>query len=253
MGPFRKPAPDPSAFLAPADLAKFTVHFEKGQFVYTQGDPADCVFYIQEGAIKLTVVSQQGKEAVVGLLKAGDFFGEGCITCQPVRMGTASAISHTSLLRMGSKEIMNLLHKDPEFSSHFISYLVSHISKVEEDLVDQLFNSTEKRLARALLLLAHYGQEAQSETMIPLVSQETLAELIGTSRSRVNIFMNKFRKLGLIDYDEHGWHVHSSLRNMVLHDQVPRPERPERSPRQPRTLLSACVATAGGVRSRSAR
>jgi CRP/FNR family transcriptional regulator, cyclic AMP receptor protein len=250
MGLLRKPAPDPSAFFAPPDLAKSAVHFEKDQIVYVQGDPADSVFYNQEGAIKLTVVSQEGKEAVVALLKAGDFFGEGCITGQAVRLGTATAISQTSLRRMGNREIMNLLHNDPEFSSHFISYLVAHISKVEEDLVDQLFNSTEKRLARALLLLAHYGREAQSETMIPLVSQEILAELIGTSRSRVNIFMNKFRKLGLIDYDEHGWHVHSSLRNMVLRDQV---LRPERSQRRPRTLLSACVATGGAVPNRSAR
>ncbi len=218
MGSVRKPASDLSVFLSSAELARASVHYENGQPVYSQGDKADSVFYVKEGAIKLTVVSKQGKEAVVALLKAGDYFGEGCMTGQPVRMATATAISQSSLLRMGRREIVALLHKEPKFSGHFISYLVSHISKVEEDLVDQLFNSTEKRLARALLLLVHYGKESKPEIVIPRVSQETLAEMIGTTRPRVNIFMNKFRKLGLIDYDERGWHVHNSLLSVVLHD-----------------------------------
>ena len=183
-----------------------------------QGDPADCLFHVRKGGVKCSVVSAQGKEAVVALLGPGDFFGEGCITGQPVRMATATAILPSAILRIGRVEIATLLGKNRRFSDHFVSYLISHISKVEEDLIDQLFNSSEKRLARALLLLANYGKEKMPKTVILPVSQEILAEMIGTTRSRVNVFMNKFRKLGLIDYDAHGLTVRASLLNVVFRD-----------------------------------
>jgi CRP/FNR family cyclic AMP-dependent transcriptional regulator len=218
VGHVRRPLLDPVVFLQPEMHAGVALDYEKGQTIYSQGDLPDSVFYVREGGIKLTVVSNQGKEAIVALLEAGAFFGQGCITAQPLRMTTATAISFSSLFRIPRKEIIQMLQKDRDFSDGFISYLISHIFKVEEDLVDQLFNSTEKRLARALLLLAHYGQEGSPETVIPRINQEELAEMIGTTRSRVSIFMNKFRKSGLIDYDDSGLHVRSSLLSVILHD-----------------------------------
>lgn len=218
MEPLKKPAPDPSVFLAPEVLARAKASFEEDKTIYTQGDPADSVFYVRRGAIRISVVSTHGKQAIVDLLEPGDFFGEGCIAGQPSRMGTATAVSPSSLLRISKTEIAQLIHKDQNFSNFFISYLVSHFSKVEENLVYQRFNSIEKRLARALSLLARYGKEGKPETVIPQVNQEILAEMIGTSRTRVNIFMNKFKKMGLISYDGRRLRVHSSLLNVVLHD-----------------------------------
>jgi CRP/FNR family transcriptional regulator, cyclic AMP receptor protein len=212
----RRAAADPGLFLSLAALAKATIHYKTGQIIYVQGDPADCLFHLRKGGIKLSVVSTQGKEAVVALLRAGDFLGEGCIMGQLVRVATATAILPSSLLRIGRMEIATLLRKNRRFSDHFVSYLISHVSKVEEDLIDQLFNSSQKRLARALLLLANYGKAGEPKTVIK-ISQETLAEMIGTTRSRVNVFMNKFRKLGFIKYNG-GLQVNSSLLNVLLHD-----------------------------------
>ena len=213
----RRAAADSDIFLSLAALAKATIHYKARQVIYMQGDPANYIFHLRKGGVKLSVVSSQGKEAVVALLGPGDFFGEGCITGQPVRMATATSILPSSLLRIGRKEIATLFHKNRRFSDHFVSYLISHLSKVEEDLIDQLFNSSEKRLARALLLLADYGKEGKPKAVILPVSQETCAEMIGTTRSRVNVFMNKFRKLGFIKYNG-GLQVNSSLLNVLLHD-----------------------------------
>ena len=185
--------------------------------VYSQGDEAADVYYIQRGTIKLTTVSTSGKEAVVALLNEGSFFGEGCLLGQPKRMATATAMSPTSLLVFQGKEISQMLHENETFADQFILHMLKRNARIEEDLVDQLFNSTEKRLARTLLLLAHYGKEGRQEKIIPRVSQETLAEIIGTNRGRVNIFMNKFRKLGYIKYNG-GLHINSSLVTVVLHD-----------------------------------
>jgi CRP-like cAMP-binding protein len=214
----RRAAADSDIFLSLAALAKATVHYKERQVVYAQGDPADYLFHLRKGGVKLSVVSSRGKEAVVALLGPGDFFGEGCLTDQPARMATATAIVPSSLLRIGSTEIARLLRKNRRFSDHFVSYLVSHLSKVEDDLIDQLFNSSEKRLARALLLLADYGKKGETpKTVILRVSQKNLAEMIGTTRPRVNVFMNKFRKLGFIKYNR-GLQVNSSLLTVVLHD-----------------------------------
>ena len=212
----RRAAVDSDIFLSRTALAKATIHYKARQVVYTQGDPADCLFQLRNGRVKLSVLSSQGQRAVVALLGPGDFFGEGCITGQPVRMATATTISLSSALRIGKVAIAPLLHKNRRFSDHFVSYLISHLSNVEEDFVDQLFNSSERRLARALLLLADYGKAGKPKTVIP-ISQETLSEMIGTTRSRVNVFMNKFRKLGFIKYNG-GLQVNSSLLNVVLHD-----------------------------------
>ncbi|HKV04991.1 MAG TPA: Crp/Fnr family transcriptional regulator [Candidatus Acidoferrales bacterium] len=217
-GTARKLAHDPGVFLPPEYVTGAVVCYEKDETIYSQGDRADSAMHVRAGAVKLTVVSKQGKEAIVALLGAGDYFGEGCITGQRLRNATATAISPTSILTLGKKEIVHLLHTNQRFSDHFISYLISHIFKVEEDLVDQLFNSTEKRLARALLLLARFGKEGRPETVVPAISQEALAEMIGTTRSRVNIFMTKFRKMGLIDYDDAALRVRNSLLDVVLHD-----------------------------------
>jgi CRP-like cAMP-binding protein len=214
----RRSADDSSLFLSLAAVAKATIHYKTGQILYMQGDPADYLFHVRKGGVKCSVVSAQGKEAVVALLGPGDFFGEGCITGQPVRMASATAILPSAILRIGRVEIATLLCKNRRFSDHFVSYLISHISKIEEDLIDQLFNSSEKRLARALLLFADYGKEKMPKTVILPVSQEILAEMIGTTRSRVNVFMNKFRKLGFIDYDAHGLTVRASLLNVVFRD-----------------------------------
>jgi CRP-like cAMP-binding protein len=193
--------------------------FPKKQTIFVQGDPSDCVFYIQEGKVKLTVVSQSGKEATIGILNEGDFFGEGCLTGQPLRMCSAAAMTDCSVMQIDKTYMMEVLHREHAFSDMFVAYLLTRNIRYEEDLVDQLFNSSEKRLARMLLLLAHFGKDGKPESVIPKISQETLAEMVGTTRSRVSFFMNRFRKLGFIDYhagDE--LQVHSSLLNIVLHD-----------------------------------
>ena len=192
-----------------------TSYRQKGT-IFAQGDPADALFYIQEGKVKLTVVSQQGKEAVVALLGTGDFFGEGCLAGQLRRMAAATAMPECSLMRLEKQHVVQVLHDEPTFSELFLRHMLSRNIKVEEDLVDQLFNSSEKRLARVLLLLANFGKEGKPELVIPKMSQETLAEIVGTTRSRVSFFMNRFRKLGFIEYNG-GLHVHSSLLNVVLH------------------------------------
>lgn len=193
-----------------------TVH-RKNRRIFAQGDPADSLFYIQEGKVKLTVVSQQGKEAVVALLGEGDFFGEGCLAGQLQRMSTATALPACSVMRLERDAVVRVLHDQPSFSEVFLRHVLSRNIRIEEDLVDQLFNSTEKRLARVLLLLANFGKEGKPEPMIAKLSQETLAEIIGSTRSRVSFFMNRFRKLGFIHYNG-GLQVHSSLLNVVLHD-----------------------------------
>jgi len=194
--------------------------YRKNQKVFSQGDPADAIFYIQNGKVKLTVISQQGKEAVVGILSTGDFFGEGCLAGQPLRMSTVTAMSQCAIVRLNKRSAIRVLHEEPAFAERFLTYVLSRNMRLEEDLADQLFNSSEKRLARALLLLANFGKEGKPEQVIPKISQETLAEMIGTTRARISFFMNKFRKLGLIDYNGglQGLQVHSSLVNIILHD-----------------------------------
>jgi CRP-like cAMP-binding protein len=212
-----KPPFDPKIFLAKADSGRTIASYHKKQIVFSQGDLADTLFYIQEGKVKLTVVSHRAREAVLALLGAGDFFGEGCLAGQQVRMATASAMSQCSLMRLEKAAVIRVLRDEPAFSELFLSHLLARNIRIEEDLVDQLFNSSEKRLARVLLLLANFGKEDKPEPVIPQISQETLAEMIGTTRSRVSFFMNRFRKLGFISYDG-GLEVHSSLMNIVLHD-----------------------------------
>ena len=208
---------DPHSFLATIGAGRKVQKVPKKQAIFAQGDAADAVFYIQEGKVRLTVVSKAGKEATIGILKEGDFFGEGSLAGQPLRMGSATAITDCAILRIDKKAMMEALHREHEFSDLFVAYLLSRNIRYEEDLVDQLFNSSEKRLARILLLLAHFGKEGTPETVVPKISQETLAEMIGTTRSRVSFFMNRFRKLGFIHYNG-GLQVHSSLLNVVLHD-----------------------------------
>ena len=208
---------DPKAFLSKADGGKTITEYKGRQIVFSQSDPADSIFYIQKGKIKLTVVSTQGKEAVVAILGEGAFFGEGCLAGQQVRMATAIAMAECTIVRVDKEAAIRVLHDEPAFSELFLSYVLSRNIRIEEDLVDQLFNSSEKRLARVLLLLANYGKESKPEPVIAKISQETLAEIIGTTRSRVSFFMNRFRKLGFIRYNG-GLHVHSSLLNVVLHD-----------------------------------
>ena len=210
---------DSKTFLSTIDSGRKIVAFAKKQTIFVQGDPSDTVFYIQKGKIKLTVVSQIGKEATIGILNEGDFFGEGCLTGQPLRLCSATAITDCSVMRIDKKSMIEVLHREHEFSDMFVAFLLTRNIRYEEDLVDQLFNSSEKRLARILLLLAHFGKEGVPEIVIPKISQESLAEMVGTTRSRVSFFMNRFRKLGFIDYqtgDE--LQVHSSLLNVVLHD-----------------------------------
>jgi CRP-like cAMP-binding protein len=209
---------DPKAFLAKVNGGRVISNYQKDQTVFRQGDPADTVFFIQSGKVKKTVVSEQGKEAVVALLGTDDFFGEGCLTGQPLRLATVCAMTKCVIVRISKADITRVIHKEPAFAELFISHLLARNSRVEEDLVDQLFNSSEKRLARILLLLANFGKEGRPEPIIAKISQETLAEMIGTTRSRVSHFMNKFRELGLIDYNGH-IEVHSSLLNVVLHEQ----------------------------------
>jgi len=209
---------DPKQFLATIGEGRKVVTFPKKQTIFTQGDAADSVFYIQEGKVKLTVISQIGKEATLGILSEGGFFGEGCLAGQPLRMGSASAMTDCELLKIEKKAMTLALHREHTFSDLFVAYLLARNIRYEEDLVDQLFNSSEKRLARILLLLAHFGKDGVPETVIPKISQETLAEMIGTTRSRVSFFMNRFRELGFVDYGEGDMKVHSSLLNIVLHD-----------------------------------
>jgi CRP/FNR family cyclic AMP-dependent transcriptional regulator len=207
------------AFLDSAGVSRRVVDYRRSQKVYSQGDPATSVLYVQRGGVKLSVVNEVGKEAVLAILGPGDFFGEGGMAGQPVRMGTATAITPVTLLAIEKNEMIRVLHAERAFSDRFVSYMLSRNIRIEEDLIDQLFNSSEKRLARTLLLLARYGKEPQPQTMLPKVSQEMLAEMIGTTRSRVNFFMNKFRKLGFIHYHyNRGLQVHSSLLSVVLHE-----------------------------------
>jgi len=209
------PTFDPKVFLGLGKIGegRTSAEFDKNQVVFAQGDPANAIFYIQKGRVKLTVVSSSGKEAVVAILGADDFFGEGCLTRQSQRVSTASAMDVCSIMRIEKARIVRLLHEEPAFSEVFVAHLLSRSIRVEEDLVDQLFNSSEKRLARVLLLLANFGKE----TVIAKISQETLAEIVGTTRSRVSFFMNKFRRLGFIDYKDR-LEIHSSLLSVVLND-----------------------------------
>lgn len=208
----------PTAFLTKAGGGKTISKYQIDQPVFSQGEAADSVFYIQSGKVKVTVVSEQGKEAVVAILGPNEFCGEGCLAGQLRRMGTATAMMESEIMRLEKRAMIRVLHEEPAFSEMFVSYLLARTIRVEEDLVDQLFNSSEKRLARALLLLANFGKEGRPEPIIAKISQQTLAEMIGTTRPRVSQFMNKFRKLGFIDYNGH-LEVHSSLLSVVLHDQ----------------------------------
>jgi CRP-like cAMP-binding protein len=208
---------DPQTFLKQIGSGKTALTSPKKQILFSQGDKADAVFYIQAGNVKLTVVSEQGKEAIVAILEKGSFFGEGCLAGQLVCMATATTAEDSTFVRIDKQAMIDTLHNEPTFSELFLTYLLTRNIRIQEDLVDQLFNSSEKRLARVLLLMAHFGKEGKPEPVVPKVSQETLAEMIGTTRSRVSFFMNKFRKLGFVYYNG-GLHVHSSLLNVVLHD-----------------------------------
>jgi len=208
---------DPQIFLDTAGVARKVVEYRRAESIYSQGDAADTVMYVQKGGVKFTVVNGSGREAVVAMFGPSDFFGEGCMAGQPLRMGTATAITPTTLLVMQKKELLRVLHAEHELSDHFIAYMLGRNIRVEEDLIDQLFNSSEKRLARTLLLLARYGKQEQPDRILPKVSQETLASMIGTTRSRVNFFMNKFRKLGFIEYNGK-IKVNKSLLTVVLHE-----------------------------------
>jgi len=222
MAPKRRPKFNPKSFLAKVGEGRSIGKYRKDQIVFSQGEPADAVFYLQKGKVKVTVVSEQGKEAVVAILGTDEFFGEGCLAGQTQRMATVATMTDSVIVRLEKAAIVRVIHQEPAFSEMFIAHLLGRTIRVEADLVDQLFNSSEKRLARVLLLLANFGKEGKPEPIIAKISQETLAEMIGTTRSRVSFFMNKFRKLGLIDYNgsiEAGIEVHSSLLNVVLHEQ----------------------------------
>ena len=208
---------DPKTFLSTIDGGRKVATFSKKQTIFVQGDPSDAVFYIQTGKVRLTVVSKSGKEATIGILNEGDFFGESCLTGRFLRLGSATAMTECSVMRIEKKSMMEVLHREHAFSDMFVAYLLKRNIRYEEDLVDQLFNSSEKRLARILLLLAQFGKDGKPEVAIPKISQETLAEMIGTTRSRVSFFMNRFRKLGFIRYNGE-LEIHSSLLNVVLHD-----------------------------------
>jgi CRP-like cAMP-binding protein len=213
-----RPAFDPKSFLSKVGEGRSIGKYEKDRTVFAQGDVADAVFYIQRGKVKVTVISHQGREAVVGILGTSEFFGEGCLAGQTKRIATVVAMTDSVIARLEKAAIVGLIHQEPAFAEMFIAHLLGRAIRVEADLVDQLFNSSEKRLARLLLLLANFGKEGKPELIIAKISQETLAEMIGTTRSRVSFFMNKFRKLGFIDYNG-GIKVHSSLLNVVLHDE----------------------------------
>ena len=216
----QKPIFDPKFFLSKVGKGRTMAEYAKKDVIFSQGDPGDAIFYVLKGKVKLTIVSNAGKEAVIAILGEGDFLGEGCLAGRPVCLATAAALSDCSIVRIEKAATIRVLHEEPAFSELFLAYLLSRNMRIEEDLVDQLFNSSEKRLARVLLLLAHFGKEGKPEPVIAKISQETLAEMIGTTRSRVSFFMNKFRKLGFIEYSGglNGLHVHSSLLNIVLHD-----------------------------------
>jgi CRP/FNR family transcriptional regulator, cyclic AMP receptor protein len=216
--PERMAAFDPRLFLTKLTAGKTSREYQGDESVFSQGDAADAVFYIQSGKVKLTVVSKRGKEAVVAILAETSFFGEGCLAGQPVRMATACTVQRSTILRVAKPVMIEQLHREPEFAERFLAYLLSRNIRMEADLVDHLFNSSEKRLARLLLLLANFGQESKPIPVVAKISQETLAEMIGTTRSRVSFFMNRFRELGFIDYNSGGMHVHSSLVSVVLHD-----------------------------------
>ena len=219
MEMIHRPTFDPKAFwgLAKVSEGRTTAVYERNQTAFVQGDPANAIYYLQKGKVKLTVVSNQGKEAVVAILGPGDFFGEECLAHQELRMSTATAMDESSIMRLEKTRMMRVLHDEPAFSEVFVAHLLARSIRVEEDLVDQLFNSSEKRLARVLLMMANFGKEGQPVPIIPKISQETLAGIVGTTRSRVSFFMNRFRKLGFIDYNG-GLKIHSSLLNIVLHD-----------------------------------
>jgi len=208
---------DAQAFLDSAGVARKIVEYRRSETIFTQGDPCDSVLYIQKGGVKLSVLSKTGREAVVAMLGPGDFFGEGCLAGQPVRMGSATAIAGSTILQVDKDQMVHLLHQQHTLSDRFIAHMLARNIRIEEDLVDQLFNSGEKRLARTLLLLARYGKQDEPQKAVPKISQETLAEMVGTTRSRVNFFMNKFKRLGFIDYND-GLKVHNSLLTVVLHD-----------------------------------
>jgi CRP/FNR family cyclic AMP-dependent transcriptional regulator len=208
---------DPKIFLTKVGEGKTISRYRKDQVVFSQGQVADAVFYIQQGKVKLTVVSEQGKEAVIAILGPGDFFGEGCLNGHPLRIATSRAVDECVVTRLEKATMIAIIHNEPDFSELFMSYLLTRSSRIEEDLIDQLFNSSEKRLARLLLLLANFGKQGRPEPIVGKISQETMADMIGTTRSRVSFFMNKFRKLGFIDYNGK-LEVHNSLLNVVLHD-----------------------------------
>ena len=208
---------DAQAFLESAGVARKIVDYRRSEAIFTQGDPCDSVLYIQKGGVKLSVLSKTGREAVVAMLGPGDFFGEGCLAGQPVRMGSATALTSSTILQVDKDQMVRLLHKQHSLSDRFIAHMLARNIRIEEDLVDQLFNSSEKRLARTLLLLARYGEPDKPQKAVPKISQATLAEMVGTTRSRVNFFMNKFKRLGFIEYKE-GLKVHNSLLTVVLHD-----------------------------------
>jgi CRP-like cAMP-binding protein len=210
---------NPRTFLATIGVGRKNLFVAKRGGIFTQGEAADAIFYIQKGKVKLTVVSKTGKEATIGIMSDGSFFGEGSLAGQSLRMGSATAMTDCQLLRIEKQAMMDALHREHTFSDMFVAYLLARNIRYEEDLVDQLFNSSEKRLARLLLMLAHFGKDGVPEPVVPKISQETLAEMVGTTRSRVSFFMNRFRKLGLIQYSaEGGLQVHSSLLNVILHD-----------------------------------
>ena len=213
-----QPAFNAQAFLDSAGAARDVAEFPKKQIIFSQGEDSKNVMYIQKGGVRLSVVNEVGKEAVVAMLGPGDFFGEGCLAGQAVHMGTATAITPTTVLVIEKQEMVRVLHTEHEFSDRFLSHMLVRNIRIEEDLVDQLFNSSEKRLARTLLLLARYGEQDQPQKVVAKISQETLAEMVGTTRSRVNLFMNKFRKLGFIKYNNGGLHIDSSLLSVVLHE-----------------------------------
>jgi len=212
------PTLDLQTLLAKTNGGRSISTYQKNQIVFSQGAPADSIFYIQNGEVKLTVLSEQGKEAIVAILGTDHFFGEACLAGQPRRLATAAAIAECTIMRLEKADVIRLLHDEPEFSERFVAHLLARNLRVEADLVDQLFNSSEKRLARLLLILANFGKEGKPEPILAKISQETLAEMIGTTRARVSYFMNKFRKLGLIDYKGDHLEIHSSLLNVVLHD-----------------------------------
>ncbi len=208
---------DPKAFLANVGAGRSITKSREGELIFSQGDPADALFYIQKGKVKVTTLSEHGKEAVVAILGTGEFFGEGCLAGQTLRISTVAAMTDVSIARLEKAAVIRVLHDEPAFSELFMTYLLARNVRMEADLIDQLFNSSEKRLARLLLLLANFGKEGKPQPIIAKISQETLAEMIGTTRSRVSFFMNKFRRLGFIDYNGH-LEVHSSLLSVVLHD-----------------------------------